>query len=36
VAAFTEIRGVDNSLAKATFDWQPGYTSWREGFRKGL
>jgi nucleoside-diphosphate-sugar epimerase len=36
VAAFTEIRGVDNTLAKATFDWQPGYTSWREGFRKGL
>jgi nucleoside-diphosphate-sugar epimerase len=36
VAAFTEIRGVDNSLAKATFDWQPGYASWREGFRKGL
>jgi len=36
VAAFTEIRGADNSLAKATFDWQPGYASWREGFRKGL
>ncbi|HET6987670.1 MAG TPA: NAD(P)-dependent oxidoreductase [Kribbella sp.] len=36
VAAFTEIRGVDNSLAKATFDWQPGYGSWREGFRQGL
>jgi nucleoside-diphosphate-sugar epimerase len=36
VAAFTEIRGVDNSLAKATLDWQPGYASWREGFRNGL
>jgi nucleoside-diphosphate-sugar epimerase len=36
VAAFTEIRGADNSLAKATFDWQPGYASWREGFRNGL
>ena len=36
VAAFTEIRGVDNSLAKATFGWQPGYASWREGFRNGL
>ncbi|MET9272861.1 NAD(P)-dependent oxidoreductase [Kribbella sp. NPDC003557] len=36
VAAFTEIRGVDNSLAKRTFDWQPGYASWREGFRQGL
>ncbi|WP_406056875.1 NAD-dependent epimerase/dehydratase family protein [Kribbella sp. NBC_00889] len=36
VAAFTTMRGADNSLAKATFDWQPGYASWREGFRKGL
>jgi nucleoside-diphosphate-sugar epimerase len=36
VAAFTEIRGADNSLAKATFGWQPGYASWREGFRQGL
>ncbi|GAB2659264.1 NAD-dependent epimerase/dehydratase family protein [Kribbella swartbergensis] len=36
VAAFTTMRGVDNSLAKATFDWQPSYASWREGFRKGL
>ncbi|MEU4197407.1 NAD(P)-dependent oxidoreductase [Kribbella sp. NPDC026611] len=36
VAAFTEIRGADNSLAKATFGWQPGYASWREGFRTGL
>jgi nucleoside-diphosphate-sugar epimerase len=36
VAAFTEIRGADNSLAKKTFGWQPGYASWREGFRTGL
>jgi nucleoside-diphosphate-sugar epimerase len=36
VAAFTEIRGVDNSLAKHTFDWEPHYTSWRTGFREGL
>lgn len=36
VAAFTEIRGADNSLAKSTFDWQPGYASWRQGFRQGL
>jgi nucleoside-diphosphate-sugar epimerase len=36
VAAFTEIRGADNTLAKQTFDWQPGYASWREGFRHGL
>ncbi|RZU12163.1 nucleoside-diphosphate-sugar epimerase [Kribbella rubisoli] len=36
VAAFTEIRGADNTLAKQTFGWQPGYASWREGFREGL
>lgn len=36
VAAFTEIRGADNTLAKETFGWQPGYASWREGFREGL
>ncbi|WP_112240265.1 NAD-dependent epimerase/dehydratase family protein [Kribbella monticola] len=35
-AAFTEIRGADNSLAKRTFGWQPGYASWRTGFREGL
>jgi nucleoside-diphosphate-sugar epimerase len=33
---FTKIRGVDNSLAKDTFSWQPGYASWRQGFRHGL
>ncbi|MGW7687102.1 NAD-dependent epimerase/dehydratase family protein [Kribbella sp. NPDC054772] len=36
VAAFTEIRGADNTLAKRTFGWQPRYASWREGFRDGL
>jgi nucleoside-diphosphate-sugar epimerase len=36
VAAFTEIRGADNGLAKRTFGWQPRYASWREGFRDGL
>ena len=36
VAAFTQIRGADNSKAKDTFSWQPGYASWREGFRQGL
>ncbi len=36
VAAFTEIRGADNTLAKSTLNWHPGYPSWREGFRKGL
>jgi nucleoside-diphosphate-sugar epimerase len=36
VAAFTEIRGADNALAKQTFNWQPHYASWRTGFREGL
>ena len=36
VAAFTQIRGADNSKAKDTFSWQPGYASWRQGFRNGL
>jgi hypothetical protein len=36
VSLFTKIRGADNALAKQTFDWQPGYPSWREGFRHGL
>ena len=36
VAAFTEIRGADNTLAKSTLNWHPGYPSWRDGFRKGL
>lgn len=36
VAAFTKIRGADNSKAKDTFGWRPGYASWREGFRHGL
>ncbi|MFI5708431.1 NAD-dependent epimerase/dehydratase family protein [Kribbella sp. NPDC051620] len=36
VSAFTQIRGADNSLAKDAFGWQPGYASWRQGFRHGL
>lgn len=36
VSAFTEIRGADNAKAKDTFSWQPGYASWRQGFRHGL
>jgi nucleoside-diphosphate-sugar epimerase len=36
VAAFTKLRGADNSKAKDAFSWQPGYASWREGFRHGL
>lgn len=36
VSAFTKIRGADNSKAKNTFSWHPGYASWRQGFRQGL
>jgi len=36
VSAFTQIRGADNSKAKDAFNWQPGYASWRQGFRQGL
>lgn len=36
VSAFTQIRGADNSKAKDAFGWQPGYASWRQGFRHGL
>jgi nucleoside-diphosphate-sugar epimerase len=36
VAAFTTARGADNSKAKDAFSWQPGYASWRQGFRHGL
>jgi nucleoside-diphosphate-sugar epimerase len=35
VSSFTKVRGADNS-PKRTFDWQPGYASWRDGFRHGL
>jgi nucleoside-diphosphate-sugar epimerase len=33
VAAFTTMRGADNSLARSTFHWQPTYASWRDGVR---
>jgi 2-alkyl-3-oxoalkanoate reductase len=36
VSWFTKIRGADNAKAKDAFNWQPGYASWREGFRRGL
>jgi nucleoside-diphosphate-sugar epimerase len=32
----TEIRGTSNAKAKRELDWQPSYTSWRDGFRRGL
>ncbi|WP_433167952.1 NAD-dependent epimerase/dehydratase family protein [Kribbella sp. CA-247076] len=37
VAAFTTIRGADNTLAKQTLNWRPTtYRTWRQGFREGL
>jgi nucleoside-diphosphate-sugar epimerase len=32
----TEGRGASNARFKATYDWRPTWTSWREGFRFGL
>jgi hypothetical protein len=32
----TEGRGSSNDKAKRELDWQPIWTSWREGFREGL
>lgn len=32
----TEARGSSNSKAKRELDWQPAWSSWREGFRHGL
>ncbi|HTA43833.1 MAG TPA: NAD(P)-dependent oxidoreductase [Bryobacteraceae bacterium] len=31
-----QVRGSSNAKAKRTFDWTPVWTSWREGFRRGL
>jgi 2-alkyl-3-oxoalkanoate reductase len=36
VAMMTEARGASNAKAKRGLGWQPTWTSWREGFRKGL
>jgi nucleoside-diphosphate-sugar epimerase len=36
VLVMTEIRGSSNAKAKRELDWQPSYTSWRDGFRHGL
>jgi nucleoside-diphosphate-sugar epimerase len=36
VAVMTEIRGSSNAKAKRELHWQPGYASWRDGFRRGL
>jgi nucleoside-diphosphate-sugar epimerase len=36
VLVMTEIRGSSNAKAKRKLDWQPGYATWRDGFRRGL
>ena len=36
VSMMTQIRGASNAKAKRELGWTPSYTSWREGFRKGL
>jgi 2-alkyl-3-oxoalkanoate reductase len=36
VAVMTESRGSSNAKAKRTFNWQPAYASWRDGFRHDL
>jgi 2-alkyl-3-oxoalkanoate reductase len=36
IAAMTRAQGASNALAKRELGWQPGFASWREGFRRGL
>lgn len=36
VVMMTEARGASNAKAKRDLGWQPEYTSWRDGFRRGL
>ena len=36
VFAMTGIRGMSNAKARTTFDWQPSYPTYREGFATGL
>jgi nucleoside-diphosphate-sugar epimerase len=36
VAAMTKAQGAANARAKRELGWQPGFPSWREGFRRGL
>lgn len=36
VSLMTKIRGSSNAKAKRSLGWQPGYASWRDGFRRGL
>jgi 2-alkyl-3-oxoalkanoate reductase len=36
VVMMTEARGASNAKAKRDLGWQPEYSSWRDGFRRGL
>jgi 2-alkyl-3-oxoalkanoate reductase len=36
VMMMTEVRGVSNAKAKRELAWQPRWSSWRDGFRRGL
>lgn len=36
LAYMTRLRGAENALAKTTFDWQPKFRSWRDGFAAEL
>lgn len=36
VVMMTKVRGASNRKAKAEFEWQPAWSSWRQGFRQGL
>ena len=36
VAMMTEMRGSSNAKAKRELGWQPSYSSWRDGFARGL
>ncbi len=36
VRSMTEARGASNAKAKRELRWQPRWSSWREGFRRGL
>ena len=36
ISMMTQIRGMTNAKANRELGWQPGYKSWRDGFRSGL
>jgi 2-alkyl-3-oxoalkanoate reductase len=36
ISMMTKVRGSSNAKAKLALNWQPGYASWRDGFRRGF